>query len=115
MSINFKLNPRWTQSITIDLNYSIDVFQHATSGDLPELVEECWCLRSWISSSHVYAHFQISECDKVLTGSHNWWWKGAGPHGLCPPSPQPIFCLWENFSQRISLIREVRTHRSKGK
>ena len=40
---------------------------------------------------------------------------GAGPCGLCPPCPQPSFCLWKNFSQGISLIREVRKCRNKGK
>ena len=30
------------------------------------------------------------------------------PYGPCLPCPQPAFCLWKNFSQRISLIREVR-------
>ena len=34
---------------------------------------------------------------------------------LAPPCPPPAFCLWKNFSQRISLIREVRTCRHKGK
>ena len=29
--------------------------------------------------------------------------------------PQSAFCLWKNFSQRISLIREMRTHGNKGK
>ena len=31
-----------------------------------------------------------------------------------PQCPLPAFCLWKNFSQRISLIREVRTCRNKG-
>ena len=31
------------------------------------------------------------------------------------PCPPPAFCLWKNLSQRISLIREVRKCRSKGK
>ena len=44
-----------------------------------------------------------------------WLGNGAGPHGPCPPCPQPAFGLWKNFSQRISLIREVRKWRSKEK
>ena len=32
-----------------------------------------------------------------------------------PPCPLPAFCLWKNFSQRISLIREVRKCRNKRK
>ena len=31
------------------------------------------------------------------------------------PCPQPAFCLWKNFSQRISVIRGVGKYRSKGK
>ena len=31
----------------------------------------------------------------------------------CPPRPLPVFCLWTNFSQRISLIREVRNTETK--
>ena len=31
------------------------------------------------------------------------------------PRPQPAFCLWKTFSQRISLIREVRQCRNRGK
>ena len=34
------------------------------------------------------------------------------PRGPCP---LPASCLWKNFSQRISLIREVRKYRNKGK
>ena len=33
----------------------------------------------------------------------------------CHPCTQPAFCLWKNFSQRVSLIREVRRCRNKGK
>ena len=43
------------------------------------------------------------------------YWNGAGLYGPCPPCPLPAFCPWKNFSQRISLIREVRTCRNKGK
>ena len=32
-----------------------------------------------------------------------------------PPCPQPAFCLWKNFSQRVSLIKEVKKCRKKGK
>ena len=32
-----------------------------------------------------------------------------------PPCPQPAFCLWKNFSPRISLIREMRKYRNKGR
>ena len=30
-----------------------------------------------------------------------------------PPCPQPAFCVWKNFSQRISLIREVRKQKQR--
>ena len=30
-------------------------------------------------------------------------WNRAGHYGPCPHRPQPAFCLWKNFSQRISL------------
>ena len=35
---------------------------------------------------------------------------------VLPPQPcsQPAFCLWKNFSQRISLTREVRKRRNEG-
>lgn len=40
--------------------------------------------------------------------SHENGWNGAGPCGLCPPPcPLPTLSV-ENFSQRISLMREVR-------
>ena len=29
--------------------------------------------------------------------------------------PEPAFCLWKQFSQRINLTREVRKYRNKGK
>ena len=38
----------------------------------------------------------------------------VAPHALLP-CPQPAICLWKNFSQKISLIREVRKCRNKGK
>ena len=31
------------------------------------------------------------------------------------PCPLPAICLWKNFSQRIGLIREVRTRGNKRK
>ena len=37
------------------------------------------------------------------------------PIVLAPSCPLPAFCPWKNFSQRISLIREVRKCRNKGK
>ena len=37
------------------------------------------------------------------------------PYGLCSPSmTSACLCLWKNFSQRISLIRETITCRNKG-
>ena len=40
-------------------------------------------------------------------------WKGVlVPSSLCS---HPAICLWKNFSQRTSVIREVRTCRNKGK
>ena len=40
-----------------------------------------------------------------------------GPVAPQPPPPcsQIAICLWENFSQKISLIREMRKCRNKGK
>ena len=39
---------------------------------------------------------------------------GAGHYDLfASPCPQPAFCLWKNFSQRISLIRALRKCRNK--
>ena len=50
---------------------------------------------------------QLGPCDPTPSFS-------VGPCGSCPtPCPQPEFCLWQNFSQWISLIREVRTSREK--
>ena len=37
------------------------------------------------------------------------------PIVLAPSCPLPAFCPWKNVSQRISLIREVRKCRNKGK
>ena len=31
------------------------------------------------------------------------------------PGPQPAFCLWKHFSQKVSLIREARKCRNRGK
>ena len=36
-----------------------------------------------------------------------------GPHGPCPPCPLSDFCLWENLSQRVSLIRELKDEETK--
>ena len=41
--------------------------------------------------------------------------KTAGPCGHCLVRPLPAFCLWKNSSYIVSLIREVRTCRNKGK
>ena len=45
--------------------------------------------------------------------SEGWFlqsdWNRMGPSGPCPPCPLPAFCLWKNFSQGLSLIREMRT------
>ena len=42
-------------------------------------------------------------------------WRGYEPYGPCSPSmTSACLCLWKNFSQRISLIRETITCRSKG-
>ena len=41
---------------------------------------------------------------------------GSLPPAPTPcPCPLPAFCLWKNFSQRISIIREVWMCRNKGK
>ena len=38
----------------------------------------------------------------------HWYWNGAGPYGPCSSmSSAYLFCV-ENFSQRVSLIREMR-------
>ena len=34
---------------------------------------------------------------------------------LPPARPPPAFCPWKNFSQSISLIREMRDYSNKGK
>ena len=51
----------------------------------------------------------------------NWinnYWNGEAPYepyGPCSPfMTSACLCLWKNFSQRISLIREIITWRSKG-
>ena len=43
------------------------------------------------------------------------YWNGTASYDPCPSGPQPAFCLWKNFSQRIKLIREVGKCRNKGK
>ena len=40
---------------------------------------------------------------------------GVRSHSPYTPCPQSVFCLWKNFSQKISLIREVRKCKSKEK
>ena len=44
-------------------------------------------------------------------------WNGTWPSSSPPPTPAlhppPVFCLWKNFSQRISLIRKVRKSQAK--
>ena len=44
------------------------------------------------------------------------FWNGAGPYGPCPPQPpHSSVCLVsvESFSQRISLIREMKSAETK--
>ena len=38
-------------------------------------------------------------------------WNGAEPYS--PLYPQPTFCLWKNFSHRISLIKAVKMQKQK--
>ena len=40
---------------------------------------------------------------------------GTGLYDPCFPRSQPAFCLWKNVNQSISLIRELRRCRNKGK
>ena len=42
-------------------------------------------------------------------------WNRAGTCGPCPPYPQPALCPWKNFSQGVSLIREMKNAKTKEK
>ena len=44
-----------------------------------------------------------------------YFWNQVGPYGPSLLCPHPAFCLWKNFSQRGSLIRDMRKCRSKEK
>ena len=39
--------------------------------------------------------------------------KQSRPYGPFPPGPQPAFCLWTSFGQRVSSTRNVRQCRAK--
>ena len=65
---------------------------------------------------------QSGTTKKLQTqGSQSWqkkkkFWNGAGPYGPCPPQlPHSSVRLVsvENFSQRISLIREMKSAETK--
>ena len=52
--------------------------------------------------------YTYTEWPKPQTKLNFTFWNREKPYGLCPPCPQPAFCLRKNLSQRISLIRELR-------
>ena len=62
----------------------------------------------------VYTHNRLLFSLKK-EGNSDSCWNRTGSYGPCPQWTQPVFCLWKNFSQRVSLIREVRKCRNKGK
>ena len=66
-------------------------------------------------ATHIWNIYTYTEWPKPQTKLNFTFWNRAKPYGLCPPCPQPAFCLWKNFSQRISLIRDLRKCRNKGK
>ena len=59
----------------------------------------CCSLCTCLSDSQLVANSEMEQHPMVLPRS-------------CPPS---AFCLWKNFNQRISFIREVRKYKSKGR
>ena len=82
-------------------------------------------LRSKFSPLCMFQVHDLGFCsvvsEKPLSISLLIWPVGADPEMeqdpmvFAPPCPQLAFCLWQNFSQKISLTREVRRHRSKEK
>ena len=90
------------------------------------LLRHCFCYRNLILYDSLFFVLFFFFCIRLLwtslravttrhsTASIEGWFLGFkyGPCSLCSP---PAFCLWKNFSQRISLIREVRKCRNKGR
>ena len=70
----------------------------------------CCCLFFLLVVAVLLGWWPLSPSSKYITLE-----KEQDPLVLPPPCPQPAFCLCKNFSQRISLIREVRKCRNKGK
>ena len=58
---------------------------------------------------------QQPELSGTADGNVKWYsWNGAGPYGLCTLTMSSVCLLSvENFSQRISLIREMRNAETK--
>ena len=58
---------------------------------------------------------QQPELSGTADGNVKWYsWNGAGRYSLCPLSMSPVCLLSvENFSQRISLVREMRNAETK--
>ena len=68
-------------------------------------------------SGRFFTNWAIREAPNVFS-SHciwGWCWNREGPYGPCLSCPLHSFCLWKNFGQRVSLIREMRTGRNREK
>lgn len=60
---------------------------------------------------------EISQAIWFETGGGWVWlhyWNESGPYGLSLPCPQPTFSQWKDFSQRISLTKDMRKFKKEG-
>ena len=63
----------------------------------------------WFLSWDAEGKWYLGKGHIVIMGWSRMLWSSPPT-----PCPLPAFCLWNNFNQRISLIREVRKCRTKG-
>ena len=69
-------------------------------------MQSTWKRQNWWSQ-----FWRVTSRDDEII----YFWNQVGPYGPFLLCPCPAFCLWKNFSQRGSLIRDMRKCRSKEK
>ena len=120
-----EMQEMWVQSLGREDPLEKEMANHSRilAWRIPRTEEPWWATvhrltksQTWLKRLNIQMHTltinKISSRKIETFGRFLKWRVVLVPSSLCS---QPAICLWKNFSQRISLIREVKTRRNKGK
>ena len=116
-----EMQEMWVQSLGREDPLEKEMANHSRilAWRIPQTEEPWWATvhrltksQTWLKRLNIQMHTltinKISSRKIETLGRFLKWRVVLVPSSLCP---QPAVCLWKNFSQRISLIREVKTRR----